>query len=107
MKVVFAARAKADLQDIARYIARRDRQRAKSFVAELKSKALALGDQPHAFALVERYAVRGMRRRVMGDYLIFYRIDEEVVTILRILHGARDYETLLTLAKTKEEDGNP
>ncbi|MEF3365520.1 type II toxin-antitoxin system RelE/ParE family toxin [Methylocystis sp. 9N] len=36
-----------------------------------------------------------MRRRVHGDYLIFYRIQPSAVEILHVLHGAMDYERLL------------
>jgi plasmid stabilization system protein ParE len=36
----------------------------------------------------------GIRRRVHGNYLIFYRVREELVEVVHVLHGARDYETL-------------
>ncbi len=39
--------------------------------------------------------IYGIRRRSYGDYLIFYRIDDEQISIVHILHGARDYEALL------------
>ena len=32
---------------------------------------------------------------VYRDYLIFYRVREELIEVIRILHGARDYETIL------------
>jgi toxin ParE1/3/4 len=31
-----------------------------------------------------------MRKWTVGNYLIFYRIDQDAVTIVRVLHGARD-----------------
>ncbi|WFU08405.1 type II toxin-antitoxin system RelE/ParE family toxin [Rhizobium sp. CB3090] len=36
-----------------------------------------------------------MSSRPHGDYLIFYRIKESVVEVLRVLRGARDYERVL------------
>ena len=42
-----------------------------------------------------RHAHLGVRRRVHGAYLIFYRIEKEAVVIIHILHGSRDYEALL------------
>lgn len=30
-----------------------------------------------------------------GNYLIFFRVSDEAVDVLHILHGARDYEKLL------------
>jgi plasmid stabilization system protein ParE len=56
---------------------------------------MQLGDMPQAFPLVSRYEHLGIRRRVYRDYLIFYRIDVDRVSIVRILHGAQDYEALL------------
>ena len=50
---------------------------------------------PNAFPLIARHAHEGIRRRVSGDYLIFYRVETGTVSIVRILHGARDYEPLL------------
>ena len=35
---------------------------------------------------------QGIRRRVFGSYLIFYRIEEQRVTILDILNAVRDIE---------------
>jgi plasmid stabilization system protein ParE len=36
-----------------------------------------------------------MRRRAYGTYLIFYRIAEDRIEVLHILHGARDFEPIL------------
>ncbi|MBV9757182.1 MAG: type II toxin-antitoxin system RelE/ParE family toxin [Alphaproteobacteria bacterium] len=95
MRVVFSDKAKADLRDIALFIARDSKVRALSFVRELRAKALDLGKMPGAFALVPRFERRGIRRRVYRRYLILYRVEESRVVVLRILHGARDYEQLL------------
>lgn len=53
---------------------------------------VSLPDMPKRFPLLRRYRSSGIRRRVHGNYLIFYRIDNEIV---HILHGAIDYEALL------------
>ncbi len=95
MKIVLSGAAKADLREIALFIARDNKVRAKSFVRELREKALDVGKMPHVFPLVARYARHGIRRRGFGAYLIFYRVEGDEVTIVRILHGARDYEALL------------
>ena len=95
MRVVFTETAKSDLFEIARFIARDSPTRARTFARELRATARSLGDRPLAFPLLDRFAQLGVRRRVHGNYLIFYRIDDATVVILRILHGARDYETLL------------
>jgi toxin ParE1/3/4 len=50
---------------------------------------------PRRYPLVPRYEKFGIRRTVYQDYLIFYRIHVEVIEIIHVLQGARDYETLL------------
>jgi toxin ParE1/3/4 len=94
MKVVFTRAARADLEDIGNYIARGNPRRALSFARELRAAALALADTPQAFPLVPRHEHHGIRRPA-GNYLIFYRIEAERLVIVRVLHGARDYEPLL------------
>lgn len=78
------------------YIAQDNPLRALTLVQELRDKCLSLADAPLAFPLVPRYERFGVRRRVHGSYLIFYRVEAEgVVVVLHILHGATDYAGLL------------
>lgn len=95
MKVVLSAEALSDLEAIGDYIARDNPTRARSFVAELLAKARKIGDTPRGFPLVPRYAHLDARRRAHGNYLIFYRVEADQVTVIHVLHGARDYEALL------------
>ncbi|WP_183926550.1 type II toxin-antitoxin system RelE/ParE family toxin [Sphingomonas sp. BK069] len=44
-----------------------------------------------------RFERQGVQHLVRGDYLVFYRVDPEAVTILTILHGAMDYAEHLDL----------
>lgn len=91
MKVRITAEAESDLERIVDYIARDNPPRALSFLEELRGKCLSLADTPLAFPLVARYERFGVRRRVLGNYLIFYRADEREIVILHVLHGAMDY----------------
>ncbi len=50
---------------------------------------------PEAWPVVSRYEKHGIRRRVHGRYLIFYRIDAGRITVLHILSGAMDFEAIL------------
>jgi toxin ParE1/3/4 len=95
MKVVVTAASLDDLDSIASYIARDNPDRAVTFVAELLRSCKEVGRSPKAFALVPRHEASGVRRRVHGRYLIFYRIASEQVEVLHVLHGAQDYEHIL------------
>lgn len=96
MRVVVTEAAKADLNVIGEFIRPHNRRRALTFVDELIECCDAIADMPNAYPLVPRYEHWLIRRRVHGDYLIFYRIREEVIEVIHILHGARDYEALLS-----------
>ena len=95
MKVVFTTEAVTDLENIDEFIARNNPRRAVSFLAELIDKARDLAGMAEAFPLVPRYAHLGIRRRPYGNYLIFYRIEIDEISVIHVLHGARDYDGLL------------
>lgn len=87
--------AENDLEQIADYIAEHNPQRALSFIRELRSKCEELVDVSNGFAFVPRYEHHGIRRRVHGNYLIFYRVEDTKIVILHVLHGATDYGGIL------------
>lgn len=95
MKVVLTAEAEHDLETIGDYIARGDPAAAIRFIRAIRKRCLALTDFPERFPLVPRYEAGGVRRLVMGNYLIFYRAERDRVIVLHILHGARDYGSIL------------
>ncbi|WP_433850423.1 type II toxin-antitoxin system RelE/ParE family toxin [Brucella pseudogrignonensis] len=61
----------------------------------MRNKCEALAQLAGSFPLAPRYECHGYRRRVHGNYLIFYRVDNDRVSIVRILHGAMNYAALL------------
>ena len=95
MIVAFTREAERDLEDIGDHIALDDPARAIDFIRELRSKCLGLATMPNRFPLVPYHAAAVVRRCGYGDYLIFYRVEPTKVSILHILHGARDYLAIL------------
>lgn len=95
MIVNVTAEAESDLEQIASYIAEQSVEAALKFVQELREKCELLADAPRGYPLVPRYEHLGIRRRPFGNYLIFYRVGCDVIEVVHILHGARDYEPLL------------
>jgi toxin ParE1/3/4 len=92
-RVVFSAQAEADLLSIGAYIARDSAVRARAFIAQIVERANALATLPH----------RGRRRPEIGPELrstpvppvvVFYRVTDETVEIVRIVDGRRDLQTL-------------
>lgn len=95
MKVIWSPEAIADLEGLRDYIAADNRERAVSFVMEITEAGEGLAHMPRAFALVPRLEHLGIRKRIFGRYLIFYRIQPSEVHILHVTHGARDYIRVL------------
>lgn len=91
MTLKFSDEAKKDLKQIADYIAKDNPRRALSFSRDLRSKCASLVCYPLAYPLVLRYKGYGIRRCLHGDYLIFYRVENEHVVIVHVLHGASDF----------------
>ena len=95
MIVRISDQAERDLELIGDYIADDDALRAASFVRELRDKCIDIGGSPRLYPLVARYDARGLRKRVHCSYLILYEIDDGVVSIARVVHGARDWLELI------------
>ncbi|MBO9622338.1 MAG: type II toxin-antitoxin system RelE/ParE family toxin [Sphingomonas sp.] len=95
MIVRITAEAERDVEAIGDFIALDNPERALRFVAELRDLCLGLADFPERFPLVPRYEAQGIRRRLHGNYLIFYRATAEEVTVLHVVHGAQDYAAIL------------
>ena len=100
MMLAFTRQAEADLEGIGDRIARDNPSRAASFVQELVHACGDLCDAPKAYPVVSRFKRMGIRKRPFGDYLIFYRIADDTIEISHIIHGARDYEAILSRDET-------
>jgi toxin ParE1/3/4 len=95
MRVRFSDEAKADLREIGAFIHRRSPYWSARFLRELTYACRSLADMPLRFPVLPGREESGIRRRVYKGYLIFYRVDPDVVSIIHIMNGARDYERVL------------
>ena len=90
MKLLFTASAEANLETIGDWIARDNPMRAVSFIRELRLACHRILDAPDGYELVPRFAAQGVRRKVHGNYLIFYVADQTAVTVIHVLHVVGD-----------------
>ncbi|GAB6274507.1 MAG: hypothetical protein STSR0004_13700 [Peptococcaceae bacterium] len=100
-KVLLTQPAANDLYGITCYIANELREPAvaKKLAGRIKEVVMSLAGLPTRYALLadERLAVQGIRKLMIDSYTIFYIVDERAaqVTVVRILHGRRDWAALL------------
>lgn len=100
--VNFAKQARADMRGILSYIAGhlREPSTAERMLDRFEEAALSLETMPLRFAPVpDSYlASVGFRMTSVGNYLIFYMVDQEskTVNISRVLNGRQNWIELLT-----------
>lgn len=86
--------AEKDLLEVAVYIARDNKTAARNWTANIKAKCKLLGEMPDLG--VKRYDLRdGLKTYPVGRYLIVYKDVETGVEIIRVLHGARDWQAYI------------
>ncbi len=90
MQITVKPEAEQDLRDIGRYIARDNPGGAISYIRVLRQQIAKIADHPRSYPVRDDLG-DGLRKAVYGKYLILFVItDNDVIEILRVLHGARD-----------------
>jgi toxin ParE1/3/4 len=95
-----SGRAELDVIECAVFLARTSDEAAARFMAAVESTFEKLARSPLVGRRVERPALIGQGLRwwpIEGfpNHLIFYRQVEDGIHVVRVLHGARDWPTVL------------
>jgi toxin ParE1/3/4 len=93
-RVVFSPAAAADLEGIADYIAADNPTRALSFIKEIRRRCRLLGRFPLSARRIPELCANA-HILPYRSYVILYRNTRSVVSIERVLHGARDILSLM------------
>lgn len=89
MGIQWRPQAEADREAIFDYIAQDNPSAALSLNADFDSKAEQAAQRPR---LYKAGRVRGTREIVVRpNYVMIYRIDDDGITILRVLHAAQQW----------------
>lgn len=86
--------ATEDLRLLEDWIARDSALRAIEFTDRLASCAEKIGASPSIGRIVPEFDRASLREAIFGSYRIVYSVIENRVTILRVVHGARDLRDL-------------
>jgi toxin ParE1/3/4 len=86
--------ARTDLREIWNYVASHSERQADRLLDELTARFQDLADQPLLMGSTD--IVYGTRYRIsqVRDYVVFYEPDADGVVIARVIHGARDIESM-------------
>ena len=99
--LAIAEAAEADLDEIADYISYelKEPTTALKQLARIQEAMGTLEELPERHSLVkDKYlAAKGIRKLPIDNYLLFYTVNKSAntVNIVRILHGRRDWESIL------------
>ena len=85
--------AKSDLKEIWKYIALDSTERANGFLRTLNDKMEAKAKNP-LMGRERDEVMPGLRSFPFGRYVIFYQPLQDGIDVVRVLHGARDLESL-------------
>ena len=89
MRYRISPKAEQEIAEIEEFISRENPVRALSYVQELRKKIAKVAVSPQLYR--ERPELKpGLRAAQHGNYLIFFRIVDQVVEIVRVRHGATD-----------------
>ncbi len=96
-QIRFLTIAEEDLNEIASYIALDNPKAANALVTKIEENLLLLSENSLLGRLPRDEEIRklGFRYLVVRNFIIFYTVENKTFYIHRILHGARNYKTVL------------
>jgi plasmid stabilization system protein ParE len=100
-RFILTRRAKQDVNEIWDYIADDNIEAADRVLDALDNAILKLAKNPGIGHFREELADKRHRFFLVYSYLIVYRHETKPVQIIRVLHAARDVQSILGLAPDK------
>jgi toxin ParE1/3/4 len=93
-RVVWTETAWIDLESIATFIARDSPSYAASFVREICDYARGLSRMAMRGRVVPEIGDKQIRELIVKSYRLIYRVERSRVSVLTLVHSARDLKTL-------------
>lgn len=94
--LILSPEAAADLEEIVEFIASENVDAAIRVWAEVREALERLTDAPEIGHSREDLTTEPLRFWPVRRYLIIYRASPEMIEVVRVLHGARDVEAILS-----------
>jgi toxin ParE1/3/4 len=93
-RIIRTRQSREDVIEIWEYIARDSALAADKLLRKFDETVRRLSEQPLIGAAQDKYR-SGLRSFPVGKYVIFYEVDSDGITIIRVLHGARDWPRII------------
>lgn len=95
-RVRLARAARTDLIEIWSYLAAENEPAADRLLNRIAAKLQLLTQSPDLGRRRDELAA-SLRSIPVGDYILFYQVAGRTVTVVRVLHGSRDLESLFEI----------
>ena len=97
--IEYSMESKQDLIDIKRYIKYnlQEPNTAQKLITKIKKEIDSLKDNPEIYSVIDDDIIKRfkIRKLVVDNYIVFYRINDENIQIVRVMYGRRNWITLL------------
>ena len=97
--IEYSMESKQDLIDIKRYIKYnlQEPNTAQKLITKIKKEIDSLKDNPEMYSVIDDDIIKRfkIRKLVVDNYIVFYRINDENIQIVRVMYGRRNWITLL------------
>ncbi|MFI5172419.1 MAG: type II toxin-antitoxin system RelE/ParE family toxin [Chitinophagales bacterium] len=90
VEIIISNTAINDLAEIEEYISRDSYRMAHKLISKILSRINLLSDFPGMGRIVPEFNDSKIKELILGNYRVVYmKIDESKIVVLRIIHGAR------------------
>ena len=93
-RITWSKRAQQDLAELFAWIAKDAPDNCQRVARKIREKIKMIATHPNAGHRLTKYKNRRVKYVLVFKYRVFYRIDDEHLIILRIVHGARKFPKL-------------
>lgn len=97
--IEYSKDARQDLINIKKYIKYnlQEPNIAQKLIMKIKSEVEKLRNNPKIYTIIDDDIIKKLeiRKIIIDNYIVFYRINNESIQIVRIMYGRRNWMTLL------------
>ena len=99
-KVEYSKESKKDLIEIKKYIKNdlQEPETAQKLIDKIRKQINELKDNPEIYEIIDEDIIKKLeiRKLIIDNYIVFYRIKNRSVQIVRIMYGRRDWVNLVS-----------
>ncbi len=97
--IEYSKEAKEDLIGIKQYIKYnlQEPETANNLISKIRKSIETLKENPEIYTILDDDTIRKLeiRKLIIDNYIVFYRIKNDIIEIVRIMYGRRNWINLL------------